>query len=73
MMKKYAVMSIYCLQRRGKEPFSHPPVDVDLHGTFEELDDALKCYHENEGNLIINCENGVLVEVDDPGTVMLDG
>ena len=64
-MNRYAVMSIYCLNRRGNEPHYTSPIDLDMYGAFEKVEDAIECYNENDADVIIDCVDGVLVDTDD--------
>lgn len=64
-MKRYAVLNIHVMATSpGEEDVYHHPFDVELDGAFNDLDDAKKCYVQFGSDVIVDCSNGSLVEMD---------
>lgn len=68
-MKRYMVMTIYSIHEQMQEDDDAPILEesywsIKCHGFFEQPSDALKCFRDNSADVIINCEDGTLVEGD---------
>ena len=56
-MKQYIVISVYF----SGEHY----VESEKDGAYDDLVDAVKCLHQNDSTMIVDCKNAIVHELDD--------